>query len=506
MKVNNKLLPQPILVLIIVFLIGAILRLWGINTQGFWHDEIYSLANLNGFDAYLFQGSDLLANSKVLAAREYVQMLGHPRFLETLERNILHEGHPPLYQIILKSWSVIMGTSETSLRALSSFAALMTLLVIYKAGDLLESREIGAKAALLLATSPFHVFFSIEARSYSLAILFCSLATLAGVAISTRPKPSYKIWIVWIISTTAAFYTHYYAGIYCAVMALSIAPLIPKKNIYRFLWILPFGLFLIWTPFFINTITLQSKLHWTYGTASIGDSIGGMFSGLIDILTGPRQSAPSSIRLFATILLLISFFGLVVKNTIGQYTEKRLMWVIVSFILLIYAVDIITNHHTILIPRYISFCQPALLLLLAIYFSRLKTTGNILLLLLTIVSIQGSLLTISGERAPKQMLREAAVFINEKYSPGDQILVTPNGPTLLGLSLYLNPNALIAGVSEENVGSEIMANLKAGHNTWLIRQRLGSEYIQLEKNITKLDPLESHYTRFVGLDLYKYNA
>ena len=108
-----------------------------------------------------------------------------------------------------------------------------------------------------------------------------------------------NIWIVWIISTTAAFYTHYYAGIYCAVMALSIAPLIPKKNIYRFLWILPFGLFLIWTPFFINTITLQSKLHWTYGTASIGDSIGGMFSGLIDILTGPRQSAPSSIRLFA---------------------------------------------------------------------------------------------------------------------------------------------------------------------------------------------------------------
>ena len=70
MKFINKLLPRSILALIIVFLIGAVLRVWGINTQGFWHDEIYSLANLNGFDAYLFQGSDLLANSKVLAARE----------------------------------------------------------------------------------------------------------------------------------------------------------------------------------------------------------------------------------------------------------------------------------------------------------------------------------------------------------------------------------------------------------------------------------------------------
>ncbi len=505
MKVNNKLLPRPVLALIIVFLVGAILRVWGINNQGFWHDEIYSLANLNGFDAYLFQGSDLLPNSKVLAAREYVQMLGHPRFLETLERNILHEGHPPLYQIILKGWSVIAGTSETSLRALSSFAALMTLLVIYKTGELLESADVGGKAALLLSTSPFHVFFSIEARSYSLAILFCSLATLAGVAISNKPEANYKFWIIWIISITAAFYTHYYAGIYCAVMALSILPMIPERNIYRFLWVLPFGLFLIWTPFFINTITLQSKLHWTYGTASIGDSIGGIFSGLIDILTGTRHSAPSSIRLFATILLVISFSGLAVKNTIGRYTEKRLMWVIVSFILLIYAVDIITNHHTILIPRYISFCQPALLLLLAIYFSRFKTTGNILLLLFTIISIQGSLLTISGERAPKQMLRETAAFINEKYSPGDQILVTPNGPTLLGLSLYLNPNVLIAGASEENVENQIMENVKAGHNTWLVRQRLGSEYIPLEKNKTKLDSLEPHYTRFVGLDLYKYN-
>ena len=506
MKINNKLLPRSVLALIIVLLIGTVLRVWGINTQGFWYDEIYSLANLNGFDAYLFPGSDLLANSKVLPAKEYVQMLEHPRFLETLERNILHEGHPPLYQIILKCWSVIVGTSETSLRALSSFAALMTLLVIYKTGELLESTDIGVKAALLLATSPFHVFFSIEARSYSLAILFCSLATLAGVAISNKQRPSYKIWIVWITSTTGAFYTHYYAGIYCGVMALSIAPMIPKSFIYRFLWALPFGLFLIWTPFFINTISLQSKLHWTYGTASISDSIGGIFSGLIDILTGPRQSAPLSIRLFATIFLVISFFGLAVKNTIGRYTEKRLMWVIVTFILLIYAVDIITNHHTILIPRYISFCQPALLLLLAICFSKLKTTGNIILLLLAIVSIQGSLLTISGERAPKQMLREAAVFINEKYSPGDQILVSPNGPTLLGLSLYLNPNVLIAGVSEENVESKIMENLKAGHNTWLVRQRLGSEYIQLKKKITKLDSLEPNYTRFVGLDLYKYNA
>ncbi len=60
MKINNKLLPRPISALIIVFLIGAILRVWGINTQGFWHDEIYSLANLNGFDAYLFQGSVLI--------------------------------------------------------------------------------------------------------------------------------------------------------------------------------------------------------------------------------------------------------------------------------------------------------------------------------------------------------------------------------------------------------------------------------------------------------------
>ena len=205
--------------------------------------------------------------------------------------------------------------------------------------------------------------------------------------------------------------------------------------------------------------------------------------------------------------MIVSVWGLAVKNTLIGFSEKKLILLTLSFPISIYIVDIITNHHTILIPRYFSFCQPTLLLIIAIYLSRLKMKGNALLIIFVIFSLSGSLLTIDGTRAPKQMLREAAVFINEKYVEGDHILVTPNGPTLLGLSLYLNPDLLLGAVSEENIENRISDNLSSGRNTWLVRQRLGSEPNPLSENMTNHIPIapKSH-TRFVGLDLYKYDA
>jgi uncharacterized membrane protein len=506
-KSHNIFHVRPALLLVIAILTGMILRVACIDTQGYWYDEIYSLAGLNGFDAYLFEGSDLRPNSKVLPAKEYIKMMEYPRFLATLERNIIHEGHPPLYQLTLKAWSLIAGTSETSLRGLSSFAALMTLFVIYRTGEYLESSSIGAKAALLLAISPFHIFFSNEARSYTLGIMFCSLATLAGVAIAKELQPKNKFWAMWVISVACAFYTHYYAGIYCAILALIIAPTALKTNLHRILWVLPFGLFLIWLPFLFDTISLQSTLHWTHGLASFSDSMWAIPSGLVDILTGPRHSATQGERLFAIGLLIISLWGLAVKNTLLGFTEKKLLFLTLGFPLSIYVVDIVTNHHTILIPRYFSFCQPALVLMMATYLSRLKMKGNILLAIFVIVSIHGSLLTINGIRAPKQMLKEAAFFINKKYTEGDHILVTPNGPTLLGLSVYLNPSLLLGAVSEENIESRISSNLSLGRNTWLVRQKLGSEPIPLGRNTASHAPLTPNsFTRFVGLDLYKYDA
>ena len=72
-----------------IIISGAALRGAALDTQSYWHDEIYSVAHLYGFDAYLFPGSDLSATEIVKPVEEWLEPLGEERYLETLPRNIL---------------------------------------------------------------------------------------------------------------------------------------------------------------------------------------------------------------------------------------------------------------------------------------------------------------------------------------------------------------------------------------------------------------------------------
>jgi uncharacterized membrane protein len=69
--------------------------------------------------------------------------------------------HPPLYYLILKFWTNLFGYSEIALRMPSVIFGVLTVFFVYKLG--------GKKAALLMAVNPLAVYYSQEARMYSLA-------------------------------------------------------------------------------------------------------------------------------------------------------------------------------------------------------------------------------------------------------------------------------------------------------------------------------------------------
>ena len=69
--------------------------------------------------------------------------------------------NPPLFHIILYFWVKIFGDSEIALRLPSVLFGLGTVWFTYKLG--------GLKAALLAATAPLLIYYSQEARMYSLA-------------------------------------------------------------------------------------------------------------------------------------------------------------------------------------------------------------------------------------------------------------------------------------------------------------------------------------------------
>jgi 4-amino-4-deoxy-L-arabinose transferase-like glycosyltransferase len=127
------------------------------------------------------------------------------------------DGFPPLYQLLLSVFAHVSPSPESS-RWLSVIAGVATVYFIYR----WARQQIGEHAALvaggLAAVSPLLIYFSQEARAYSLYVAFTT-ASLAFFfqALKTDDRRS---WAVFVIATTLNFYTHYYAAPAAALLGL----------------------------------------------------------------------------------------------------------------------------------------------------------------------------------------------------------------------------------------------------------------------------------------------
>lgn len=79
--------------------------------------------------------------------------------------------HPPLFYLTLKAWTSIFGFSEISLRMPSVIFSLITVFLVFK--------FFGFWPSVLLAFNPLYLYYSQEARMYSLVTLLVFCAFLA---------------------------------------------------------------------------------------------------------------------------------------------------------------------------------------------------------------------------------------------------------------------------------------------------------------------------------------
>jgi hypothetical protein len=85
------------------------------------------------------------------------------------------DAHPPLYFLLVQAWS-IFGSSDAWLRALSVVFGVASIPLIHRLASRLGGPGAGLAAAAFLALSPYHVYYSREARSYALLGLLCVLS------------------------------------------------------------------------------------------------------------------------------------------------------------------------------------------------------------------------------------------------------------------------------------------------------------------------------------------
>ena len=121
--------------------IGAVLRLSTITSRGLWQDEAAQISQMTG------------------------------TVLDTIKSQI-GGTHPPLFHVLMHFWIQAFGTSEAALRSFSVLVGVASIPLAYWAGTTLYNRRVGLLAAGILAFSPYHIWYSQEARMYTLMTFF----------------------------------------------------------------------------------------------------------------------------------------------------------------------------------------------------------------------------------------------------------------------------------------------------------------------------------------------
>lgn len=117
--------------------------------------------------------------------------------------------HPPFYYLFLKGWITLFGSSEQVIRFPSLLFALGTVWLVYKLATLLFGTKTGILSALLMATAPLHIYYSQEARMYSLATFLAVAAVWYFANILKTERPSKSLWVEFVLSAVLLLYTDY---------------------------------------------------------------------------------------------------------------------------------------------------------------------------------------------------------------------------------------------------------------------------------------------------------
>jgi len=172
-----------------IVLLGAWLRLGHLGLQSYWFDESVTVQ---------------------IVDQPFGSMIG------AIPRS---ESTPPLYYILAWLWTRAFTVSEEGLRSLSALAGIATLPLVWAAGRRLVGPTAGAVAAGLCAVNPTLIWYSQEARSYSLMVCFGALSFLLFVRAWQRASGGRLC--AWALACALALTTHYFSAF--LILAESVA-------------------------------------------------------------------------------------------------------------------------------------------------------------------------------------------------------------------------------------------------------------------------------------------
>lgn len=305
--------------------------------------------------------------------------------------------HPPLYYLLVKYWVAIFGNSEFLLRLPSVFFGVATIYLIFLIGKEVFGRNVGLMASVLLATSGLHVYYSQEARMYSLATFLVSLAFFTFLK---------KKWLVLSLVLLLVGLTDY-----VSLFVVPVFLLLSYKQWKKLLLTLaPLAVgFLIWTPIFISQLNAGMSVQGTNWWNLLGTATFKNFA-LIPVKFALGRIGFDNKLIYLTVVgLVFLIFGYLLFK--ARHANKIFwIWLVLPIVTgVVASLKIPTLSYF----RFL-FCLPALYLLLACGLDKTGKYKNAFLYIVVAINLLSSGYYLLEPRFKRENWRLAATTIENQ--------------------------------------------------------------------------------------------
>ncbi len=409
-----------ILILILIIIFGSFLRFYKIEKESLWNDELASWEKSN-----------------------------HSSLKEVLS-DARTDVHPPGYPILLFFVIRFFGDSESWLRIPSAIAGVISIFLIYLIGRKVYSEWEGLISAGLMAILWFPIYYSQEARAYSLLLLFSMLSFYFWIIVIekvNKGKVGFINYFFFVLFSTVTCYLHYFGLLFIALQGIETFLIFSRKRkLLNFL--------------FLYTIILILYLPWISSTLehSLKKEIWIKKEWVIRSIFFLYHFFNRSKILFLFVLIL--YFFNPARNFLKNFKEKKelkiefsfytlllILWLILPF-LIIYVKSLVSTPVITIRNLIISLPPAYLLLSRSITQLKLKIIFKLFIILFLLAfSIFHLFFVINYYSKPhKEQFREAVYFVVDNHDLFENSLIIGYAWSKEHLNYYFRKRGFDKGV------------------------------------------------------------
>lgn len=465
------------LLLISIFLLGVILRIYDLDQKSLRLDETQSVWQASHSLSFIW---------------EYM----------------LKNVHLPLHNTLLHFWMRMFGTSETALRSLAVIPGILSLPALYFLAKELVSKRAATVAYLLAAISPFWIWYSREIRMYTLLTLITILSYLFYVKIMKTNKLKY--YLLYILVNAIGMYIHYFFFLVLFVQAVFFVSTIKKtwvggikyskKKQFSMFSVTALLLALIFSPWAI-------ALSKSYGSGSLAPVLHkptafNVILSFFEFTFGYQPDLLSSALIsFWPLVILFGFIFLTKRKSPFSMSFDFVLLGTVFPVFFIFFVSLV--YKPMYLTRYLTTATPLFFILVAWYLNELVGRTRYILtgLLVTSFGVALYIQQTSIHNPAIENYREAVSYIELNISPRDVVIVSPPY-TLYPFQYYYDGTNKVSSIPLWNkkkggIPTTTLQNVEEGAIT--LQKGHQSMYLLLTNNLQGSDIVKGyfdmHYTQ-----------